>query len=85
MDLNEIKEIIKREGGKIVIVENNKPQMVIMSFEEWRRAPRPESRLSQSAFQEERAPSVQTEQALRSTPPRVEEKTEELSIDDLPL
>ena len=85
MDLNEIKEIIKREGGKIVIVENNKPQMVIMSFEEWRRGPRPESRLSQSAFQEERAPSVQTEQALRSTPPRVEEKTEELSIDDLPL
>lgn len=36
MDLQEIKEIIKKEGGKIVIVENDKPQVVIMSFEEWR-------------------------------------------------
>ncbi|MBI2098296.1 MAG: type II toxin-antitoxin system prevent-host-death family antitoxin [Candidatus Wildermuthbacteria bacterium] len=85
MDLNEIKEIIKREGGKIVIVENNKPQMVIMSFDEWRRAPRPEPSSSQSVPQEERAPSVQAGQALRPTPPRVEEKTEELTIDDLPL
>ena len=85
MDLNEIKEIIKREGGKIVIVEDNKPQMVIISFDEWRRAPRPESRPSQSAFQEERVPSAPAGQALRPTPPRIEEKTEELSIDDLPL
>ena len=36
MDLNEIKQIIKNEGGKVIVVENGKPIMVIIDFEEYK-------------------------------------------------
>lgn len=35
MDLNEIKKIIEEEGGKIIIVENDKPVLVITSFKDY--------------------------------------------------
>ncbi len=34
MDLDEIKKIIENEEGKVVIVENGKPTIVISKFEE---------------------------------------------------
>jgi PHD/YefM family antitoxin component YafN of YafNO toxin-antitoxin module len=37
MNLEEIKEIIRKSGGKFIIVENGKPEMVIMSFEDFKR------------------------------------------------
>jgi len=37
MDLNEIKEIIKAEGGKFIIVENGKPVMTITSYEDFKK------------------------------------------------
>jgi len=75
MNLQEIKDIIKREGGKIIIVENDKPEMVIMSFDEWRGEKRQEIRSVQTA------PPRQTV----SPTPLPEERSEELTIDDLPL
>ncbi len=36
MNLEEIKEIIQKSGGKFIIVENGKPEMVIMSFEDFK-------------------------------------------------
>jgi hypothetical protein len=36
MDFKEIQEILKKEGGKIIIVENDRPQLVVMSFEEYK-------------------------------------------------
>ena len=36
MDLNEIKQLIAEGGGKIIIVENDKPTFVVMSYEEYK-------------------------------------------------
>ena len=37
MDLNEIKEIIESEGGKIIIIENGQPVMIILSFADYKK------------------------------------------------
>ncbi|MEK7542421.1 MAG: hypothetical protein AAB524_01840 [Patescibacteria group bacterium] len=74
MNLEEIKEIIKKEGGKIVIVENDKPQMVIMSFDEWRGKMRQGQTVHQS-----------NHEASKPMPLPSEERAEGLTIDDLPL
>lgn len=37
MDFQELKNIIQRDGGKIIIVENDKPQLVVMSFDEYKK------------------------------------------------
>lgn len=36
MDLNEIKSLLGNGGGKIVIVEDGKPTLVILSYEEYK-------------------------------------------------
>jgi prevent-host-death family protein len=36
MDFNEIKNLIQQEGGKIIVVENGKPVMVVLSFEDFK-------------------------------------------------
>ena len=36
MNLHELKDIIQKDGGKIIIVENDKPELVVMAFEEYR-------------------------------------------------
>ena len=69
MDLNELRDIIQREGGKIIIVENGKPQMVVMSFEEWKR---------KANLKQEQAP-------MPTPPPVDEENLRGITIDDLPL
>ena len=87
MNLNEIKEIIQREGGKIVIVENDRPQLIIMSFEEWR------GRSAQSSKGSEVSPPQSSKAGLSGeprvnpySPPRAESaQGEGLTIDDLPL
>lgn len=35
MDLSEIKNLIKKTGGKYIIVENDKPKYVVMDFGEF--------------------------------------------------
>ena len=37
MDLNEIRQLIEADGGKFIIVENGKPLMVVISFEEYKK------------------------------------------------
>ncbi len=37
MDINEIKNLIEIDGGKFIIVENGKPVMVVVSFEEYKK------------------------------------------------
>jgi len=37
MDLNEIKKLIDEDGGKIIIVENGEPVMVVTSFADYKR------------------------------------------------
>jgi len=35
MNISEIRQLIENEKGKIIIIEDGKPVMVIMSFEEY--------------------------------------------------
>jgi len=35
MDLNEIKKLIEEDGGKIIIVENGEPTMIVTSFADY--------------------------------------------------
>jgi len=77
MDFQEIKDIIQSDGGKVIIVENGKPQLVVMSFEEYKR----------KSGQGRPAPSFTQPASPRGEPvQRIEERErEELTIDDLPL
>jgi prevent-host-death family protein len=36
MDFEELKNLIQQEGGKIIVVENGKPVMVVLSFEDFK-------------------------------------------------
>lgn len=36
MDINEIKKLISLTGGKYIIVDNDKPQYVLMAFDDFR-------------------------------------------------
>ena len=54
MDFNEIKNLIQQEGGKIIIVENGKPVMVVLSFEDFK-ARTPSTRSARSG----QAPSLE--------------------------
>lgn len=70
MDFNEIKNLIQQEGGKIIVVENGKPVMVVLSFEDFKAR-------SKKAV-------AQAQDSSRVLPPEPEQD-EELTIDDLPL
>jgi prevent-host-death family protein len=70
MDFNEIKNLIQQEGGKIIIVENGKPVMVVLSFED---------------FKARNTKGVQTQAAAPVSPEEQQDNEEELTIDDLPL
>ena len=70
MDFQELKDIIRKDGAKIIIVENDKPQFVLMSFEEYKKK------------SVERVEPVQKSDDLSVVQER---EREELTIDDLPL
>ena len=36
MELRELQDLIKREGGKVIIVENGEPIFVVVPYEEYR-------------------------------------------------
>ena len=75
MDFAELKNLIGEEG-KVIIIENNKPILVALTYEQYKK----EKGLKKDVVQEVES---------MEEPPRVEEKpvqaSEELTIDDLPL
>ena len=95
MDFKELKQLIEKGGGKIIVVENEEPILVTMSYEEYKQL------LSQKSDNQEvqaQAYSSSKETEIRQehraevppayVPPR--RRTEEpgageLTIDDLPL
>jgi len=70
MDLNEIKKIIEEDGGKIIIVENGEPVMVVSSYAEYKKG-------------RGKLESKPKEKILKPLP--VELSAEELKIEDLPF
>ncbi len=76
MDLNEIKKLIEEDGGKIIIVENGEPVLVVTSFNDYKAARVP--RVKPEARPKERA-----ERAVKPLPPEL--NGEELKIEDLPF
>ena len=75
MDLKEIKQLMEDGGGKIIIVENDKPTIIVMSYEEYAQRSH-----AKPVFTEKK------ENELMSIPVQNEQNSEkELTIDDLPL
>lgn len=52
MDLKELKELIK-DGGKVVVVENDKPVFVLVSYEDFKRVSVPARGTSLAIGEEE--------------------------------
>lgn len=71
MDLQELKRILEKDKGKIIIVENGKPLMVILPYEEYAGESAP------SAQEREEEPFEGIEGA--------DSGSGELTIEDLPL
>jgi PHD/YefM family antitoxin component YafN of YafNO toxin-antitoxin module len=71
MDIKELKEIIEKEKGKIIIVENGKPVIIAMSFEEYMSKKEEESEEKIIPFKKEESELPGGE--------------EELKIEDLPF
>lgn len=89
MDLNQFKDIIEKGGGKIVIVENDKPTMVVMSFEEYVKQLGGKSIATMpSAAPKEQPRPLSSAQAAEMPSAAAEserEWREGLTIEDLPL
>ena len=81
MDFQELRDIIQRDGGKIIIVENDKPQLVVMSFEEYRAKVRMGKRPAESpnGIQADPPPATTSSDVGGGG------EMEGLTIDDLPL
>ena len=73
MDFEEIKKLIEEDGGKFIIVENDKPSIVITSFEDYKKNLVPKKRLIQETIQPEKKPLPK------------ELAQDELKIEDLPF
>jgi len=70
VDLNEIKKIIEEDGGKVIIVENGEPVIVVTSFADYKKGrARPEVKAK--------------EKEPKPLPPELSQ--EELKIEDLPF
>ncbi len=67
MDLSKIKNLIKRNGDKVIVVENGEPELVVMSFKEYEKITEAHVRPSMERVSTERA-SVDTPAGPGRTP-----------------
>ncbi len=77
MDLNEIKKIIEEDGGKIIIVENGEPVMVVTSFADYKKG------RGKSEVKPKEKNLKPLSDDMQDLPPELSE--EELKIEDLPF
>ena len=87
MNIRELKEILDREGGKIVIVEQEKPTLIVMCFDEYKKtAMKQEARMPRK---EESSPLYNRsvgDRPVGALPERQRGgREEDLTIDDLPV
>ncbi|PIV12766.1 MAG: hypothetical protein COS47_00695 [Candidatus Nealsonbacteria bacterium CG03_land_8_20_14_0_80_36_12] len=87
MDLNEIKNIIEVDGGKFIIIEEGKPTLLIMSFEDYKKSLKSKEQKEllvkedKSSFPPFANARVEKEKTSSTPPP----SKEELTIEDLPF
>ena len=74
MDLQEIKNLIEKDGGRFIIVENGKPLLVAMGFEDYKKI------LEKS--EQKKTGNPQQIQGGNKMPKELEQ--EPLKIEDLP-
>jgi len=75
MNISEIRQLIENEKGKIIIIEDGEPVMVVMSFEEY--LERVQKEKSGKLF------SSHNEEKEQKVPAELEE--EDLKVEDLPF
>jgi len=72
MDLSRIKKIIRQNGDKVILVEHDEPEMVMMSFAEYEKlVSREESEMSDSGTRD--VPHIPEHRIERPQPMRVEQ------------
>ena len=82
MDFKQIKDIIEKDGGKIIIVENDKPTMVVMSFDEYKGKA---GQRNPAAVPPSPSEGHNEQKGNPFMPDMEGQEKEELTIDDLPL
>jgi prevent-host-death family protein len=73
MDFQELKQLINSNGERIILVENGKPTIVLMSFEDYRKM------AQGSESREIEKPEIQNNQIQENR------ERKELTLDDLPF
>lgn len=86
MDFNLIKKLLKKEGGKIIIVEDGNPTMIISAFDECVKEEKKEE-ITAPISQGIAMPAPAKKEILPEAEARVitPAKEEGLTIDDLPF
>lgn len=74
MDFDEIKNLIPQNGEKYIIVENGKPVLVLMSFEDYKKR-----------FSSKQRKEAEQEKTLPLIPQKTEKIKNELTLEDLPF
>jgi hypothetical protein len=78
MDFEEIKKIMAADGGKFIIIEDGKPIMVIISFEDYKSKLNPSfSKKTVASKSKIEKPDQNRENDLKSE--------DDFTVDDLPL
>ncbi|MCK4453980.1 hypothetical protein KAU51_01360 [Candidatus Parcubacteria bacterium] len=97
MSLDEIKNLIKIDGGKFIIVENGEPVLMVMSFDDYKKIIGNSEKISSqqsNSNSEKEIPGAQEVQEFNSgsdneyaeTVEKASPQTEEsLKIEDLPV
>ncbi len=95
MELKEIKNLIEKDGGKIIIIEGDNPAIVIMSFEEYKKTleakketENQESKNSELQNSEDQnASSIQKNKEYQNEEyqNKVIENNPQVNLDDLPI
>ena len=74
MDLNEIKKIVPGNGEKYIFIENGKPVLVLLSFEDY-----------QKTFNSKEKKETEQEKTLPLIPQNTPKIKNELTLEDLPF
>lgn len=91
MNLGDIRQIIEESGGKVIIVENERPILVIERFEDYKKNKnfKKLEEFQRNPLSKKEMPKTKIEETFPEEEPSedmvAQELPEELGIEDLPL